>query len=281
MPEHILCGTDFSKGASWAFERAILIADACRLPVRLVHVAEDLNENSAKTATLEEALAYQANACARRNLVIETSVIQGKPRHSLVEQGMLEGCRLLVVGPRSQGDVRSWFLGSTVEGVVQASMTPVLSVHAPPEGRYQRILAALDLENASLASVANVRSLGLCPPAEFAVVHAFQPLIRRIAFIADMASEDEERMVEKLGNEALSRILDQIESVGYGRGTIPTFIEDGDPYPVIQSTIQRWQADLLVLGSHGRGPIAELFLGSTARSALREAPCDVLVQRLA
>lgn len=37
--------------------------------------------------------------------------------------------------------------------------------------------------------------------------------------------------------------------------------------------------DLLVLGSHGRGPIAHLLLGSVAEKVVRHAPCPVLTVR--
>lgn len=38
-------------------------------------------------------------------------------------------------------------------------------------------------------------------------------------------------------------------------------------------------ADLLVVGSRGRGPLASLFLGSTSHRIVNHAPCDVLVVR--
>jgi len=37
--------------------------------------------------------------------------------------------------------------------------------------------------------------------------------------------------------------------------------------------------DLLVLGTHGRGPIAHMLLGSVAEKVIRKAPCPVLTVR--
>jgi len=37
--------------------------------------------------------------------------------------------------------------------------------------------------------------------------------------------------------------------------------------------------DLLVLGTHGRGPIAHMLLGSVAEKVVRKAPCPVLTVR--
>ena len=37
--------------------------------------------------------------------------------------------------------------------------------------------------------------------------------------------------------------------------------------------------DVIVLGTHGRGPISHLFMGSVAEHVVRRAPCPVLVVR--
>ena len=39
------------------------------------------------------------------------------------------------------------------------------------------------------------------------------------------------------------------------------------------------KVDLLVLGTHGRGPIAHMLLGSVAEKVVRKAPCPVLTVR--
>ena len=37
--------------------------------------------------------------------------------------------------------------------------------------------------------------------------------------------------------------------------------------------------DLIVMGTHGRGPVAHLFMGSVAERVVRRAPCPVLTVR--
>jgi universal stress protein A len=37
--------------------------------------------------------------------------------------------------------------------------------------------------------------------------------------------------------------------------------------------------DIIVVGTHGRGPVSQLFMGSVAEHVVRHAPCPVLVVR--
>lgn len=50
----------------------------------------------------------------------------------------------------------------------------------------------------------------------------------------------------------------------------------GDPARQIVNAAEAYGADLIVLGTHGRGPIAHFLLGSTAESVVRHAHCPVL-----
>ncbi|HET9251444.1 MAG TPA: universal stress protein [Candidatus Eisenbacteria bacterium] len=51
----------------------------------------------------------------------------------------------------------------------------------------------------------------------------------------------------------------------------------GDPRLVLEETAKSEQADLVVVGSHGRSGIKKLFLGSVADHVVTHAPCPVLV----
>lgn len=53
----------------------------------------------------------------------------------------------------------------------------------------------------------------------------------------------------------------------------------GRPASVIVEEAARIGADLLIVGSHGRGPFASALLGSVAAEVVDHAPCPVLVAR--
>jgi nucleotide-binding universal stress UspA family protein len=55
----------------------------------------------------------------------------------------------------------------------------------------------------------------------------------------------------------------------------------GAPSSAIVHQAAEKGADLIVMGTHGRGGVAHLLLGSVAEKVLRTAPCPVLIVRQA
>jgi nucleotide-binding universal stress UspA family protein len=55
------------------------------------------------------------------------------------------------------------------------------------------------------------------------------------------------------------------------------FLKEGKPADEVIGAAREWQADLIVIGTHGRSGVSRLMLGSTAESVLRHATCPVMV----
>ena len=53
-------------------------------------------------------------------------------------------------------------------------------------------------------------------------------------------------------------------------------VREGGPEREIVACAREWEADLIVLGTHGRGHLAQFLLGSTAEGVVRHAPCPVV-----
>ena len=57
-------------------------------------------------------------------------------------------------------------------------------------------------------------------------------------------------------------------------------VEKGNPVEVILEVAKEKNCDLIVMGTHGRGALADVVMGSTARRVVRRSPTPVLVVRL-
>lgn len=99
--------------------------------------------------------------------------------------------------------------------------------------------------------------------------------------------EAKEVLVGKRRDRALvSEILDQFSAkakADFGENAIPSdeiIVSKGNPVEVILKTAEEKNCDLIVMGTHGRGTLADAMLGSTARRVVRRSKKPVLVIRL-
>jgi universal stress protein A len=78
------------------------------------------------------------------------------------------------------------------------------------------------------------------------------------------------------GQADLREELDHLEIPDSGIGVIRR-LEEGNPATEIVNLAQLCHADLIVMGSHGRGGLRRWLMGSVAEVVMRQARCPVLI----
>jgi nucleotide-binding universal stress UspA family protein len=81
----------------------------------------------------------------------------------------------------------------------------------------------------------------------------------------------------KHGQEVVRRAGQMLNTAGY---TVQTAVEEGDPKSKIIDLAAQWNAELIVVGSHGRKGIDRFLMGSVAEGVVRHAPCSVEIVRI-
>jgi nucleotide-binding universal stress UspA family protein len=92
------------------------------------------------------------------------------------------------------------------------------------------------------------------------------------AFVPDM-----QRELETTARKRLDELL--IDSDGSGPATRPVVTTSGSPAYAIVDYARENSIDLIVMGTHGRGALAQLMMGSVAERVVRIASCPVLTVR--
>lgn len=88
--------------------------------------------------------------------------------------------------------------------------------------------------------------------------------------------EEARRRIAKQGEQLTNQVAEKVRASGL---TVETAVRHGDPRSVILDEAKEWDADLIVVGSHGYTGIKRLLLGSVAQSVVSHAPCSVEVVR--
>jgi universal stress protein A len=141
---------------------------------------------------------------------------------------------------------------------------------------YKHILLAADFSRHGLAVAERAKDLANLYQAKLSITHIVDNLVTMdmayepsIAYDFDLSAE----LMASAKNH-LSKLADQFNIPENQR-----WLEIGNPKMEIVRIAEENQADLIVIGSHGRHGLA-LLLGSTANGVLHHAKCDVLAVRL-
>ncbi|HVA54215.1 MAG TPA: universal stress protein [Gammaproteobacteria bacterium] len=140
---------------------------------------------------------------------------------------------------------------------------------------YRQILVAVDLTEDSPAVARRGHALATLCEAKLSFVHVveFIPVDPAGEALLPPPVELEGELVQG-ARQRLNVLCDNL-----GLQKAPHRVEVGNIKAEILRVAAEENADLLVLGSHGRHGLALLF-GSTEKSLLHKAPCDVLAVRL-
>jgi nucleotide-binding universal stress UspA family protein len=138
-------------------------------------------------------------------------------------------------------------------------------------GRTLQIVLASDLSSASAHAADRAIELALERAAHLIVLSVVDPIGLRLPGGRFLRRIDQERMRVERGAQAL--VLR-----ARAAGVRATFLVwEGEPVETILSAAEAERADLIVLGTHDRGRLGRLVLGSTSARVSEGAGCEVLV----
>jgi nucleotide-binding universal stress UspA family protein len=140
-----------------------------------------------------------------------------------------------------------------------------------------KILLGVDDSKFSEAALQAVIAQHRPSETEVRVLHVVQPISvsRPPQMSAQYAPELEDQVTQ--AQKFLDRAVQTLRRAGF---KAQATVEKGDVRERIIDSASEWHADLIVVGSHGRGGLRRFLLGSVAEFVARHAPCSVEIVRL-
>lgn len=287
----VLVGYDGSPGAHGALDFAIEMARPRNLAVEVVHAwlpsppasriagsfsgDHDLEVRGSAENVLAEAIEHARTTAA--DIVVDGTLICGTASTTLIEAA--ERAHTLVVGSRGLGGFRGLLVGSTSLQVATHATCPVAVVRPPASpassGREAgRVVVGVDGSSVSEAALAfameeaSLRGVGLT------VVRAWQLLSLEQPGGVGSISED----VLRAENEAVRAEL-QASLTGwqerYPSTDMRILVVHGEGSLALITASRG--AEMVVVGSRGRGGFRSLLLGSVSHKVLHHAHGPVVV----
>jgi nucleotide-binding universal stress UspA family protein len=284
--EIIVAGTDLSKTARLATDRAARLASKLGSRLVLLHAGRDPG------ASLKElAESYGAEALA----------VEGNPAEVLVSEAERLGAGLLVVGSVGMSGARRFMLGNVPNKVSHHATTDLLIVKTDPAPRkiadYERILVGTDGSPTATRAVATAAQLASRIGAQLTALCAYEPpseheLEQLRADPSDpVAQWNAGRNVREVppefrwriagaaqAEDVLDRAAEHAQRVGVEAEV--RAVQSNAPEALLAAA-EKEGFELIVVGSVGMSGAKRFMLGNVPHRVSHHAPTDVLILRTA
>jgi nucleotide-binding universal stress UspA family protein len=290
--ERLLVATDTSRASEVAVNQAAALAAHLEAELVLMYVgtgpehARDLPAVFATSAEMERlseemfrhdrrVIDTLASSASELGVKVVQHVVSGEPALAICEAARDLEADLIVTGTHGRTGIDRFLIGSVAERVVRSSHVPVMVARSRgglPSAGYRKILVPTDFsDHASRAT-----ELALTVGAEGCEIELFH-CWRLPAGIGAGPSSVVQPIVRSVEREVAARGQAAIKSWG-DRGANMTFHSVRKP-PVqgVADRIATADIDLVVMGTHGRGALSRLILGSVSSATVHQAPCSVIV----
>lgn len=281
---NILYATDGSEGSHGAahFLSSLEHRDEVRVHVLTVP-ASNLEEDQQAAA---DALAYASvtlgafPGCVTTEITLPANT-NGAIAERIVERAFTLRADLVVVGTHGRSTLARWFIGSVALNVVRHAPCPVLIARAP-HGATDRILVGVDgsscAENAAQWGLSNL-SLPRACTLHFLGIVTLPSIAGGDPMLSSLLAEDASLLIQQEQDRlthALTRLTNAMQNPSR---TITSDTLVGNAAGSLIETAKEWEADLLIVGSHGLSGVERWVLGSVSEGVIQRTPCSVLVVR--
>ena len=243
-------------------------------PVDTVRFDDDIRQRA------EENVASARATLSAPGWPVETSVVGGRAANVILSVAKETDADVVVLGSRGHGMLESMLLGSVSAEVVNGADVPVLVARG---SEIKRVVFAWD---GSAGAGQAARALmdwgvfGSCQIVVMSVAAVARPWwavvgpIHEEAVITayEAAAESSRAQHRQLARDMAQQLQEA------GLQATPEY-RDGDPAEEVVDVAKSSEADLVVVGTHGRSGLRRLLMGSVARNVLHHAPCSVLIAR--
>ena len=290
-----MCPTDFSDCAASAFAESVRLARWFGAKITLLHVIPPAVPTSVdmgylpapagigeavRKEKLEELQRFVA-ANDHHGIAVETLCREGDAAREIRAAVRDTGADLIVMGTHGRSGLGRLVLGSVTEAMLTDSPVPVLTVHrdfAGGKGLFRQILCAADASEWSAGTIAFAIEIAAEDALHLTVLNVIEDLPETRAWAqGHYAMREVESLHEDLERAAVAELQKLIPDEARVSCRLEEHVRFGRPDREIQRVAAEEGADLIVMGTHGRGALDRALFGSTLRRVVRAATCPVAV----
>lgn len=212
------------------------------------------------------------------DIKIGYTIAEGSPIDMLLE--MSSDVTMLVMGSRGLGGLSGMVMGSVSAAVVSHASCPVVVVREDNNvtelNKYGPVVVGVDGSDISQLATDFAFAEAQARGCKLVAVHTWMDMQVQASLAGLAAAQQEWNVIEDEQTQVLHERLEPLLAK-YPDVEVEMVITRDRPVRALVDA--GTDAQLLVVGSHGRGGFRGMLLGSTSRALLQSAPCPMVVVR--
>ena len=264
MYENILIPTDGSDAATTAARYGLFLAERTGATAHVLSVVDPDRYGTDIVGDVDDLVRRQQSrlhdrahgvvdeVAALAPVPVETHVVEGRPRRVLATAIRERDIDLVAMGTHGRSGVDRYLLGSLAEHTLRTAGVPVLVTR---DG---------DVDESELADI--VVATDGSEGAKRAGEHGIAVATATGARLHTLTVDDDDTPARRLADRARDVGIEATATARTGR-----------PHEAIVAYADTVEADLVVLGTHGRTGVERVLLGSVAERTVRTAPVPTMV----
>ncbi|MBC75465.1 MAG: hypothetical protein CME64_05555 [Halobacteriovoraceae bacterium] len=264
------------------------LADATALDGALVHFDPEAFESYSKNIlaandkTIKEELEQFGDL---EGVEVAYESRPGDGADVLLEEVKENQADLLLLGYNPKRTLRELFLGTVTEELIHKSPCSLMIVKNEQATRPKNIMVAYDFSHHCDQALDWAKILHKKFKCKTHIVNIvpcyYQGYQSPETPTGELTQKIEELITENIHDfeKKLARRADELKSAGVDVAASTILDKKGSVSDKLVEYIQQENIDLVLMGSHMRGKIKELFLGSVASALIKKSPCSILVAK--
>jgi len=251
------------------------------------HEAEKLVMRAAETLVTKV-----AGTLSQSGYEVLSEIQLGAPETAIQNFAAKWKANLILIGARGLSSLERFLLGSVAQAVLRTAPCSVEVVRRPPlatsrPGEGLKILLGTDGSEFSSKAAYSVANRPWPPGSQVRIISVQELLVPEgVAASSLQYSVYSERSMDEVAEVTRKRAADAVAQARSILGSAHLAIRNtpqdmpvGDPRTILLDEAKSWEADLIVVGSHGRRGFDQLLLGSISELVAMHANCSVEVIR--
>jgi len=222
-----------------------------------------------------------------RGIETTSKLLSGEPKAVIIDRASETHADLVVMGSRGVSGLSKFLLGSVTAAVARFAPCSVEIVRpAVRDEDHPTAIRVLLATDGSECSEVATRSIAERPWPAGSEVHILSVVELSVPlFRIPYPPYFDSHAMEELRAQAMQRTEEVVmaaEKIITDAGlteTATVAVPSGTPKELILEEAQRWGADIIVMGSHGRRGINRFLLGSVSEAVAAHAHCSVEIIR--